>query len=257
MTLIDHPVGDYQFLPGIAPYSCGAVACDGFEIVHVTFQQPPAYRKGFERIAETLESVQRPPAALCGVSLRSPRPYSFDGFADFNGEYTSILNDWGVFVGGINPVARTNVSPVVSPPAVPVLQGFSFTQPCPKDLPATFVVAGAGELPEGSLSREAIVALGDTSDEGIATKARFVIDLMETRLRGLGVDWSQVTRTNVYTAHSTDSLLREFVFSRSGEVSMDGVTCHFSRPPIEEIEYEMDLRGTRTELRECMGPISC
>ena len=80
-------------------------------------------------------------------------------------------------------------------------------------------------------------------------KARFVMDLMEARLRGLGADWSQVTATNVYTAHSLTALLPEIVLGRMGSASIHGATWHFSRPPIEEIEYEMDLRGTRTDLR--------
>ena len=35
MPLVDHPVGNYRFLPGIAPYSCGVVSAPGYEIVHV------------------------------------------------------------------------------------------------------------------------------------------------------------------------------------------------------------------------------
>ncbi len=136
MPLINQPAGGYQFLPGISPYSCGVVARPGFEIVHVTFQRPPAYETGFERILEILESLQRPRAALCSVSLRSPRPYSFQGFADFNREYASILKAWGIFVDDVNPVARTNVAPIINPPTVSVLHGFSFTQPCPANLPA-------------------------------------------------------------------------------------------------------------------------
>ncbi len=31
MPMIDHPSGDYRFLPGIAPYSCGVVSKAGFE----------------------------------------------------------------------------------------------------------------------------------------------------------------------------------------------------------------------------------
>ncbi len=54
MPLIDHPLGNYRFLPGIAPYSCGVVSVPGFEIVHVTFQRPVPYRDGFERIAQHL-----------------------------------------------------------------------------------------------------------------------------------------------------------------------------------------------------------
>jgi hypothetical protein len=247
--LTDHPSGNYRFLPGIAPYSCGIVSSPGFEIVQVTFQQPPPYRQGFERIAEILAAAQRPKAALCGISLRSPRPYSFQGFADFNATYAEILKSWGVFVRGVNPIARTNVAPVIAPPVEPVLYGFSYTRSCPSDLPSTFVVAGAGELPEGILARDGIVACGDASDYGLAAKARFVMDLMETRLRLLGADWGSMNMVNVYTAHSLTPLLPEIILGRMGTASIHGVHWHFSRPPIEEIEFEMDIRGTRTELR--------
>jgi hypothetical protein len=69
MRLVDHPTGNYRFLPGIAPYSCGAVSSPGFEIVNVTFQQPVAYRTGFERIARLLDEQGRSRIALCAVSL--------------------------------------------------------------------------------------------------------------------------------------------------------------------------------------------
>jgi hypothetical protein len=153
-----------------------------------------------------------------------------------------------VFVQGVNPVARTNVAPVISSPSEPVLYGFSFTRPCPGDEQPTFVVAGAGELPEGILSREGIVALGDTSPQGIAIKARFVMDLMENRLRGLRADWPMVTTVNVYTAHSLHGLVPKLVLGRIGPAAIRGVHWHYSRPPIEEIEYEMDVRGTKTEM---------
>ena len=249
MQLVDHPTGNYRFLPGIAPYSCGVVSSPGFEIVNVTFQRPVAYRTGFERIARLLDEQGRPKTALCAVSLRSPRPYSFQGFAEFNAEYTSILERWGVFVDGTNPIARTNVAPVIDPPSEPVLYGFAFTKPCPGDRPTTFIVAGAGELPEGILSRDAIVALGDTSPRGLAVKARFVMDLMESRLQGLGLAWASVSNANVYTAHSITELLPAVILSRMAAAAIHGVHWYFSRPPIDEIEFEMDLRGTSTELR--------
>lgn len=247
--LTDHPTGNYRFLPGIAPYSCGVVSSPGFEIVQVTFQQPPAYRLGFEQIAQWLQANGRPKAALCAIALRSPKPFSFPGFAAFNAQYAEILKSWDVFVDGVNPVARTNVAPVIGPPDEPVLYGFSYTQLCPSDWPATFVVAGAGELPEGVLERTGIVALGDVSLSGIATKAKYVMDLMENRLHGLGANWSQVTTVDIYTAHSVAPLLPEIVLKRMGSASVHGVHWHYSQPPIEEIEYEMDLRGTRAELR--------
>jgi hypothetical protein len=248
MSLIDHPSGDYRFLPGIAPYSCGVVSKPGFEIVQVTFLQPPEYRAGMRKIEEFLHGIGRPRTALCGVSLRSPRPYTFQGFADFNAEYTSLLQTWGVFVDGLNPIARTNVAPVVGPPAEPVLYGFSITRPCPPELPSTFVVAGAGELPEGVLTRDQIIGLGDLSTNGLETKARFVMNLMEARLLGLGAVWSAVNAVNIYTAHSLTPLLPGTVLQRIGSAAIHGVRWHYARPPIEEIEYEMDVRGVRAEL---------
>ncbi len=248
MPLTDHPAGNYRFLPGIAPYSCGVVSIPGSEIVQVTFQQPIAYRKGFETIADFLSAQGRPKASLCAVSLRSPRPFTFQGFADFNAEYAAILKDWGVFVDGVNPVARTNVAPVIHFPVEPAVYGFSFTRLCGKDQAATFVVAGAGELPEGILARDGIVALGDISPAGLAIKARFVMELMETRLHGLGAAWPAVNRINVYTAHSVTPLLPEILLARCGAASIHGINWHYTRPPIEEIEYEMDIRGTRKEL---------
>ena len=249
MPLTNHPAGGYRFLPGIAPYSCGVVSSPGYEIVHATFQNPVAYRAGFARIAQHLTNSGRPKAALCGIELRSPRPYSFAGFAEFNAEYAAILESWGVFENGINPVPRTNVAPAVAPPTEPVLYGFSYTQPADEALAPTFVVAGGGELPEGALSRDAIIALGDTPPAGLATKARFVMDLMANRLRGLEADWPMVTAVDVYTVHPIDRLLPEVVLGPIGAAAIHGVHWHYSRPPIEDIEYEMDLRGVRTEIR--------
>jgi hypothetical protein len=71
---------------------------------------------------------------------------------------------------------------------------------------------------------------------------------METGLRGLGVSWPLGNRINVYTAHSLTALLPEVILGRIGEASIHGILWHFSRPPITEIEYEMDVRGTGTEL---------
>lgn len=247
MPLIDHPAGNYRFWPGISPYSCGVVSSLGYEIVHVTLERPVGYQAGFGVIDRILTREQRPRTALCAVELRSPRPYSFPGFAEFNADYAAILKSWGLFVDGVNPIARTNVAPVVEPPREPILYGFSFTKPCPVDQPPTFVVAGAGELPEGVLSRDDIVARCDVSPQGLAIKAAFVMSLMENRLRGLGVDWPQVNTVNVYTAHSLTPLLPDILLKRMGAAGRHGVRWHYTRPPIEEIEYEMDLRGIRTD----------
>jgi hypothetical protein len=192
MAPTNHP-GGYRFLPGIAPYSCGVASMPGHEIAHVTLHRPVPYEHGFGVIEAHLAADGRPKAALCGVELRCPHPYSFEGFARFNAAYARILDGWGLLVAGINTVARTNVAPQVDPPTETVLYGFSYARPCDPSLPPSFVVAGAGELPEGVLEPEAIVRPGETGAEALAQKATFVMGLMEARLRGLGADWSLVT----------------------------------------------------------------
>lgn len=249
MLLVDHPTGNYRFLPGILPYSCGVVSQPGFEIVHVALQEPIPYLAGFTNVAAFLDRENRPKTALCAMELRSPRPFTFAGFAEFNAAYAELLRQWGVFVNGMNPIARTNVAPVLSPPAEPALYAFSFTKPVAEACPPTFVVAGAGELPEGKLDRESIIALSDISPQGLRTKAEFVLDLMQNRRSGLGVPGDAVTAIDVYTAHDAHHLLVGPLLQRLPAGRRIGVQWHYTRPPIEDIEFEMDLRGVRTELR--------
>ena len=169
---------------------------------------------------------------MCSIALQiAEAVHLLPGFTAFNKEYAEILKDWGLFVDGVNPVARTNVAPVIDPPGEPVLYSFSFTKECPLDAKPTFVVAGAGELPEGLLSRDAIIALGDVSFEAISTKARFVMDLMESRLNGLGVNWSMVNTINVYTRHSLTPLIGDIILSRVGSSNIHGATWHYIRNP--------------------------
>lgn len=249
MELISQSEGNYRFLTGILPYSCGVIADPGFEIVHITLDRWLPYRAGFERIADLLSDHDRPKTALCAVELRSPAPFSFAGFAEFNAGYADILRSWSAFVGGINPVARTNVAPEISPPSEPVLHAFSFTRQAPHSIRPTFVVAGGGELPEGKLDRESIVALGDTSAAGLLTKSQFVVGLMEARLAGLGVAGDLVTAVDVYTIHSIAGLIVDPLLNRLTAGRRGGVHWHYTRPPIVEIEFEMDLRGVCCELR--------
>jgi hypothetical protein len=83
----------------------------------------------------------------------------------------------------------------------------------------------------------------ETSPEALAVKARFVLDLMERRVHGLGASWGDVTVTNIYTVHDVNALLAPEILPRLGGAGQHGVTWHYARPPIVSIEYEMDLRG--------------
>lgn len=246
--LIENPSGNYSFLKGISPYSAGVVASAGFEIEHARFLRPVPLRQGFDLAARRLAELGRPRQALCAMALRSPKPFSFRGFNEFNAGYVDVLKSWKILLeGGLNPVARTNVAPEIDPPGEPSLYSFSYTIPS-KTKAATFVVAGAGELPEGSLDPHDVVRRGETSPAALVEKARFVMGLMDGRVRGLGVTWDLATATEIYTVHPVCEFLAKEVLGRMGAGKQHGVIWHFTRPPIDSIEYEMDLRGVRREI---------
>ena len=245
--LAENKRGNYHFLKGIAPYSAGVTAEAGFEIVHVRLSNYVPLRAGFHTVETHLRKAGRPLQAICGMELRSPKPFSFTGFHEFNAGYVDVLKQWDVLVDGINPIARTNVAPAINPPAEPALYGFSYTVRSSAKR-KTFVVAGAGELPEGSLDPDDVVRPGESSPAAIQEKMRFVIGLMEGRLKGLSVSWNDVTVSEIYTVHDIHRFLKTELLERQEEGRAHGVTWHYSQPPIESIEYEMDLRGCATEL---------
>lgn len=246
---IDHPVGNYRFYPGIAPYSAGVVAMPGHEIIRVTLPQTLPYRQGFDLIDSHLRALGRPRQALCAVELRLPAARSFTGFIDFNRDYRAILAEWEILVGEENPVARTNVAPAFAPPSEPSLYAFSYTVPSPLTRP-TFIVAGAGDLyDQAVLSTEAVVRPGESSAHALCEKAAVVMACMEGRLFGLGMDWSGVTATNVYTVYPVRPLLVEGILQKIGPAAAHGITWHYSHPPIADLAFEMDLRGIRQEQR--------
>src|SRR5580658_1515688 len=105
--LVANPKGGYSFLKGIAPYSAGAVANADFEIERARLAKPLPLAEAFVRLDAHLAALGRTPQALCGMELRSPRPFTFKGFNDFNAGYVHLLEKRNMLVGGLNPVART------------------------------------------------------------------------------------------------------------------------------------------------------
>ena len=242
--LIPHPRGHYRFLQGIDPYSCGVIAATGYEIVHVTLAEPLPWRAGFDRVDALLDERDRGRRALCAMELRSPAPFTMQGFRDFNAEYCGVLQAWDLYVDGQNPIARTNVAPAHDPPTEPVLYAFSYVRPNATAHRPTFVVAGAGELREGVLDAAGIIRAGDTSHPALCDKAAYVMQVMTDRLQGLGAAWEDVRDVNVYTIHPLAGILEDVVLPQAVAARRRGVHWHVSRPPVVDIEYEMDLRGT-------------
>lgn len=250
MDLIDHQQGGYRFLPAIAPYSSGVVAMPEYEIEHVILQQPLVLETGFQRIDTYLVERGRPKTALCAVQLRSPQPFSFGGFSDFNDRYQKLLRARQLHVDETNPIARTNVAPEVDGPPEPSVFAFSLTVPNgDASAPPSFIVSGGGEVVDGALSPDAIVRRGDVSPDGLIEKAGFVMDEMLSRLAGLGVTTTDVTVVDVYTVHSIHSILASVLLPRMGPTSVHGIHWYQAKPPVREIEFEMDMRGVRREVR--------
>jgi hypothetical protein len=243
-NLIPFPDGGYGFLKGGFPYSQGVRALQGFAIERVRFARPLAVEQGFAAIEAHLRSLGRPRTALCAAELRSPKPFTMSGFVGFNEGYVAILKQWGLFRDGLNPVARSNVAPEIGPPAEPSFYAFCYTVPGQASSPS-FVVAGSGEWPGGGKFPDDIVARGDVTAAGLQAKARWVLEAMERRLAELGVSWQDGTAAQVYTVHDIHAILRDQIVPRIG--NSGGLTWHYCRPPIEELEFEMDVRGVAVE----------
>jgi hypothetical protein len=233
--------GGYDFLEGGFPYSQGVIARAGFAIERARFLRPLPLAQGFAAIEAHLGALGRPRTALCAAELRSSRPFTFGGFGEFNRGYVAVLEAWSLVRGGLNPVARSNVAPEVAPPAEPGFHAFSYTVPA-KKASRSFVVAGSGEWPEGGRFPEDIVARGDTSPAGLRHKAHWVLGTMQARLAGLGAHWAEASATQVYTVHDFHPLVADIA-----ALAGDGIAWNYCRPPIEEIEFEMDLRRVTTE----------
>jgi hypothetical protein len=248
--LISNSHGGFSFLRGGSAYSAGVVAAPGFTVEHVRLSRAVPLMAGFALAEERLRAAGRPRAALCAIALRSPEPFSFGGFKEFNAIYSGVLKSWDLMVDGINPVARTNVAPVAGAPSEPSLYSFAYTAEA-ESASTSFVVSGAGEMPEGAAGPEDVVRRGETSPDAIAAKARCVLEVLDGRLRGLGANWNQVTATNIYTEHDVNALLAAEILPHIGPAGQYGVTWHYARPPIVSIEYEMDLFGS---VRETIMP---
>src|SRR3954451_308498 len=236
--------GGYRFMPHAFQYSGGVVAEPGFQIERARFPLPLPLAAGFDAVEAYLAKIGRQPTALCACELRSPQQFSEQGFIDFNRHYVQRLERWGIFKDDINPVARSNVCPDIDPPVEPSFYAFSYTVP---GAGKSFVAAGSGEASDGPGSyAERIVRLGDQSPDGMRDKARCVLGAMEQRMGALGFGWADVTATQVYTIFDIHSFLGD-EFVRRGAMA-PGLVWHFARPPVQGLDFEVDVRGVGREL---------
>ena len=236
----------FRCLRGVFQYSGGVAALPGFAIERVQFARSLPLADGFAAMSSYVGARGRPLTAICAIELRSPAPFTEQGFTDFNRQYVQTLERWRIVEDGVNPVARTNVCPLHAPPDVPSVHAFSLTVPADSGARGSFVIAGGGEARDGQASyRESIVRLGDTSIDGLRDKVRYVIAAMGHRLSALDFGWQDATTTQMYTIHDIGPLVRDDFVCQG--VGVAGLMWHFCRPPVVDIEFEMDVRSAAVE----------
>jgi hypothetical protein len=242
---VDFSAGGYRFIPGVFQYSGGVAALSGHAIERVRFRTPVPLAEGFEKIERLIAQAGRPPTSFCACELRSPAPFTEDGFRAFNESYVVTLEKWRLFDGKVNPVARSNVCPAIDPPVQPSFHAFSFTVVAANSAPS-FVIAGSAEAREGGASyRERIIRHGETTPDAMREKARHVLGEMERRMADLDFKWSDTTATQVYTVQDLHPFLADEIVRRGA--ARGGLTWHYARPPVQGLEYEMDCRAVGRE----------
>ena len=227
-------------------YSSGAAADPGYEVERVRFDRMPPLAEGFALIAKYIQAAGRPLTSFCACELRSPAAFTEDGFLNFNQHYVKTLAEWGLFDGTTNPVARSNVCPEIDPPAEPSFFAFSFTRPSQSPTPS-FVIAGGAESRDGprKLSR-AHRALPRSQPGGIEGKSPVHGgDRWKARLGAFGFGWKDTTAAQAYTVHDFHPVISEELVRRGAMRS--GLTWHFARPPVIDLEFEMDCRRVMRE----------
>lgn len=233
-----HPSGSHRFLPAISPYSAGFAANPGFEITALQLGEDISLHDGFRRIDRELARRNLPLSALAGLQLRSPALFSFPEFEKFNNEYNNLLNERSLIIDGVNPISRTNVIPLDDGPSQPIIHLAFIVHPSISLGGEDFVVAGAGEIP-GNLDPKNIVAHGDLSPSGMNEKVNCVLDIMNERLNALDKDNSQPRTVNIYTIHEIANLAN-LIKKRFSCVAQSGMTSWITKPPVVEVEFEMD-----------------
>ena len=242
----DFPAGNYRFIPAVFQYSSGAAANPGYEVERVRFDKMPPLAEGFALIKQVYRGggtaadvVLRLRVALAGGVHRRRLP-----------EIQPALRQ---DAGGMGPVRRDQPIrwraamsvPEIDPPAEPSFYAFSFTRPSTDTTPS-FVIAGGAESRDGpGTYSERTVRYRDLSPDGLKEKVRFTVGSMESRLAAFGFGWKDTTAAQAYTVHDFHPVIADELVRRG--VMRSGLIWHFARPPVVDLEYEMDCRRVMRE----------
>ena len=230
--LVHNPVGGYRFL-GVpeGPYSNGAVADAGLDLVHARFERPLPLAAGLKAAAQHVSGAGRPVLAITGFELRIPAPYSRGSWGAFNDGYVAQLTGLGLEVDGLRPAARTNVAPVEGAVTEPSVHAFTYTAPGSRDRTA-FVLAGVAEEKPGDA----------------ASMLDSIMRQLSGRLDELGRSWEDATALQLYGMEDMQGLLADRVLKRLRHGVVLGIHWYPSMPPIDDLNLEIDVRSAGTEL---------
>ncbi len=93
-TLTFEP-GGYRFVKGVFQYSAGIAPQPGHRLTRVMFRDPVPLDEGFRRIEAIIKAAARPLTSFAACELRSPAPFTEEGFRAFNEIYVGTLSRMG------------------------------------------------------------------------------------------------------------------------------------------------------------------
>jgi hypothetical protein len=144
-------------------------------------------------------------------------------------------------------VARTNVVPVVAPPAEQVLHAFSYTVPVGSEGSMgaeggtggpTFVSSGAPEAQEMWASTASV-------DERLLSS----LDAIGRAIVALGRSWEDATTVDVYLRDGIATSLAEAALKAIGGAARHGLHWYLAKTPLLGPHLECDARGVRREVQ--------
>ena len=206
------------------------------------FCQAATATEGFAAIEAYMPRHGRPPAdsapaaALTGPVHR-PGLWLSTGFT-FNGWRLGDLPRRSQPGGALECLPRDR------PAGETVLYAFSYTVPA-AGLPGRFSPPAAVK-PRGSVPTPSKSSATRHLARGLRDKARFVLGAMEPRMAALGHSWADVTATQLYTIFDIYPPLADEFLRRAAMPA--GLTWHYARPPVQGLDYEVDVRGVSREM---------
>jgi hypothetical protein len=137
----------------------------------------------------------------------------------------------GLEVDGLMPAARTNVAPTEGEVSEPSVYAVSYIVPA-RRAGRGFVLSGVPEAEPGDRT----------------TMVDSMIGALTARLTELNGSWNDVTAIQLYGVDDFKDLIAETVLSRSGRTALPTIQWFPSRPPIEGLNLEVDIRSAGVEL---------